>query len=108
MPACGAVSIHPDDLRRAFDIWWTDEYRLLELRGLLANIFPSWEATTFAKPLEAAVRDPDAVPCAQRSEDPVMQDVLEREWPHHEVLAAIDPTGAHSCLFSVRDHVRDE
>ena len=85
------LGVHPDDLRRSYEIWLTPEYGQLTLRGHLANMLPPWEEETFVKPLDAAVRDPEAVPYAIASSDGMMQRILREEWPHELVLAAVAP-----------------
>lgn len=85
------LSVSPDDLRRAYDIWWTPEYGTLRLSGVLANMLPGWERETYAKPLDAAVRDPQSVPYAVFSADDFLRRVLTEEWPHEQVLAAVAP-----------------
>lgn len=37
------VAIHPDELQKVFATWWTADYPLLELDGLLANQIPPWD-----------------------------------------------------------------
>ena len=83
------LGVHPDDLRRAYEVWWTDAYADLVLEGRLANMLPPWESETYAKPMLVAVRDPDAVPYAVGSTDDFLQSVLTEEWPHEAVLSAI-------------------
>jgi hypothetical protein len=83
------LGVHPDDLRRAFDVWWTQDYTGLQLEGRLANMLPPWESDTYARPLVAVVPNPDEVPYADSSSDESMQNVPGREWPHDAVLAAI-------------------
>lgn len=36
------AGVHPDDLQRAFRVWWAPEYENLRLDGLLANPIPPW------------------------------------------------------------------
>ena len=85
------LSVTPDDLRHAYEIWWQPEYASLWLRGALANMLPGWEAETYVKPLDAAVLDRDAVPYAVASTDAFMHRLLCDEWPHEAVLAAVAP-----------------
>lgn len=82
------VAVRPDDLRRAFATWWEPEYADLTLSGRLANPIPPWGL--LAVPVELAVRDPDQTPCCDRSPDPLLQVVLEREWDHPTVLGTVD------------------
>lgn len=85
------LSVHPDDLRRAYAAWPTPEYASLRLDGVLANMLPSWEQETYTKPLSAAVVDPEHAPYAESSPDDFMARVLADEWPHDLVLGAIAP-----------------
>ena len=36
------VGVDPDDLQRAFRVWWESEYENLRLEGVLANSVPPW------------------------------------------------------------------
>jgi hypothetical protein len=76
-------------LRRASDVWWGEGYPALRLDGLLANRLPPWEEETYGAALTARVRDVGQLPYAVASPDPVMQDILTRDWPHELVLAAL-------------------
>ena len=81
------VGVHPDDLRRAFDTWWTPEYVDLRLDGRLANALPTWEV--LGVPVTLAVTDPDTTPFCIRSPDHVLESVLTTEWDHEPVLAGL-------------------
>ena len=83
------LGVHPDDLRKAYELWWTEEYSGLKLEGRLANMLPPWESEIYAKPLNVVVRNRDEVPYADSSSDDFLQNVLTREWPHEHVLAAV-------------------
>jgi hypothetical protein len=83
------LSVSPDDLRRAWEVWWTPAYPELQLAGILANMLPVWESETYRKPLAAAVLDPDSTPYATDSEDAFMRRVLGEEWPHEPILEAL-------------------
>jgi hypothetical protein len=85
------LGVHPDDLRRAHEIWFKPEYSELELDGVLANMLPPWEDQTYRHPLRVAVRSPDEVPYAVESTDAELQHILTEEWPHEFVLAAVAP-----------------
>lgn len=78
------IAIHPDELQRAFSIWWTPEYETLELEGYLANGLPGWGG--LASPVRAVVRDPEHTPYVVSSVDAALTHVLVHEWPHEEVL----------------------
>ncbi|HEY7138869.1 MAG TPA: DUF2199 domain-containing protein [Methylomirabilota bacterium] len=81
--------VRPEDLRHAWEVWWTPEYAQLRLAGLLANMLPAWESHTYGKPLAIAVRDPESAPYAVDSSDDFMRRVLQDEWPHEPILDAI-------------------
>lgn len=85
------LSVHPDDLRRAWEVWMDDSYAQLRLRGVLANMLPGWESETYVKPVEAAVLNVEETPYAVDSPDDFMRRVIQDEWPHEFVLAAIAP-----------------
>ena len=85
------LSVRPEDLRHAWEQWWAPTYGSLRLNGLLANMLPGWESESYVKPLEAAVLDVEQVPYAVDSTDKFMRHVLQDEWPHEAVLAAVAP-----------------
>lgn len=74
------VAIHPEDLQRTFSVWWEPEYADLRLTGYLANAVGPWGMLGSA--VELAVNDAEQTPYIVGSPDPVLSDVLEREWPH--------------------------
>ncbi len=78
------VSIHPDDLQRTFAVWWEPEYADLELDGVLANSLPGWDL--FGAPVHLAVRNVDHTPYIVASPDRELGEVLQRSWPHEQVL----------------------
>jgi hypothetical protein len=81
------LGVHPDDLQRAFSIWWTPEYVDLRLDGRLANALPAWDL--LAAPAEAAVQNPEETPYIVDSSDPGLKKVLATVWPHDEILAGL-------------------
>ncbi len=85
------LGVHPDDLRRAWEVWRTPEYAELRLHGLLANILPSWGSASYGKPVETAVLDVDHVPYAVNSPDEFMRRVLQDQWPDDMVLHPTTP-----------------
>lgn len=89
------LSVHPGDLRRAWEVWRLPAYRELRLDGVLANRLPGWERESYGKPVQAAVLHADHLPYAVGSPDHAMRRVLLEEWPHDIVLAAPDdlPSG---------------
>lgn len=85
------LSVHPDDLRHAWEEWTAPTYGALRLGGVLANMLPGWESDTYVKPVEAKVLNIEEVPYAVSSPDDFMRRVLKDEWPHEFVLDAIGP-----------------
>ena len=85
------LGVHPDDLRRTYEIWNEPEYANLELDGRLANMLPPWEDKTYGRSLRATVRNADQVPYAADSSDTDLQSILTEEWQHEFVLAAVAP-----------------
>jgi hypothetical protein len=85
------LSVASDDLRRAWEVWTDPAYADLRLVGVLANMLPGWESETYVKPLEAAVLNVEQTPYAIDSPDDFMRRVIQDEWPHEQVLAAIAP-----------------
>lgn len=81
------VGVEPDDLKRAFDAWWSPEYAQLHLHGRLANALPAWEV--FGVPVSLAVTDVDATPYCVASTDAELQAILTTEWDHEPVLATL-------------------
>jgi hypothetical protein len=76
------LSVSPQDLRRAWEVWRLPSYADLRLDGVLANMLPGWEDDTYAKPVTASVLDVEQIPYAVDSQDPFMRRVLNDEWPH--------------------------
>lgn len=85
------MGVHPDDLRRAYDVWWEPGYQDLQLSGVLANMIPPFEDRTYRRPIEARVEDPDRIPIVVGSPDDDMADLLTTAWPHALVLDALAP-----------------
>jgi hypothetical protein len=81
------VSVHPDDLDRAFDTWWAPEYSQLRMDGRLANALPAWDVS--GATVRLAVTDPRATPYCVASSDSALSAVLTSEWDHEHVLAAL-------------------
>jgi hypothetical protein len=88
------LSVHPDDLRRAWEEWWGPAYSKLRIEGILANRLPPWEEETYRKLLTATPRVPNEIPYAASSADKRFQEILQREWDHDLVLEAVDRYGA--------------
>ncbi len=81
------VGVDPDDLQRAFRVWWEPEYENLRLEGALANSVPPWGL--LAAPVILAVKDPEHTPYCVSSSDHLLSRVLGQEWPHEDVLKAL-------------------
>ena len=61
------LGIGPEDLQRAFALWWSPEYASLRLFGALANeVVPG----VLGSAVEATVLDPDQTPYVTGSDDP--------------------------------------
>lgn len=81
------VAVHPDDLQRAFAVWWEPGYTDLRLDGFLANAVKPW--SLLYAPVSLAVRDPGHTPYCSASPDPDLSRVLQGEWPHEDILAQL-------------------
>jgi len=81
------VAIRPDELQRAFAVWWEPGYADLRLDGFLANAVQPW-GLLYA-PVSLEVRDPEHSPYCSASSDPELARVLADAWPHEEVLRAL-------------------
>lgn len=80
------ISIHPNELQRAYSIWWEPEYADLRLTGYLANNIKPWRL--LGAPVELAVRDTEQTPYCVSSPHQELSDILLYEWPH-EILDEI-------------------
>ena len=83
------LSVHPDDLRRAWEAWTDPSYAQLRLEGVLANMLPGWESQTYNVAVEAAVLNVEQTPYAVDSSDAFMRQVIRDQWSHEFVLSAI-------------------
>jgi hypothetical protein len=81
------LAVRPDDLQRAYAVWWEPEYRDLVLDGRLANELPVWGL--LAAHAQASVHDENETPWIDHSSDPLLARVLTERWPHDEVLGAL-------------------
>jgi hypothetical protein len=81
------LAVHPDDLQRAFRVWWEPDYANLVLDGRIANVVPPWGL--LAKPVRAVVRDTEETPYCDHSSDADVARVLSDEWPHPQILDAL-------------------
>jgi hypothetical protein len=74
------VGIRPEDLQRAYSIWWSPEYATLQLDGFLANRIAPWDV--LGAPVTLAVKDPEQAPYCVGSPHPDLSAVLHQQWPH--------------------------
>ena len=81
------VGIHPQELQRAFEVWFEPEYSDLRLDGFLANSIRPWGL--LAAPVSLAVRDPKHTPYCAASPDPQLSQVLSEQWPHEGILDSL-------------------
>lgn len=95
------LSVHPETLKQAWEAWTAPEYEQLRLQGILANMLPPWQSETYVKPLEAAVLNIEHTPYAVDSPDDFMRRLLQEEWPHEQVLAAVDASEGESRHYCV-------
>jgi hypothetical protein len=80
------LSVHPDDLRRAHQLWDDERYAGLVLDGYLANAIEPWGQEIYRAPARAAVRKIAHVPYLVNSVHPVLAKVLGQAWDRNEVL----------------------
>lgn len=81
------IGVHPDDLKRAYDIWWDPNYPSFKASGRLANALPGWGLLAASVDLE--VVDPEATPYCVRSADSQLGNVLSAEWDRMDVLSRL-------------------
>jgi len=81
------VGIAPQDLQKAFAVWWEAEYKDLRLDGFLANSVQPWGL--LAAPVSLAVRDPEHTPYCSESSHPRLAQVLRAQWPHDEIIDSL-------------------
>ena len=80
------LQVSEDDLRAAFEVFWSPDYPDLQLDGFLANAIEPWDV--LGAPVRASVRDPDALPYCTTSDHPTLRQVMTQEWPHSPIFAA--------------------
>ena len=85
------LGVHPDDLRRAYEVWTTEKYLDLVFDGVLANGLPPWIDETYRQPLLASVLTMDQIPYADGSDDTFVASLLTEEWAHDVVLPYLPP-----------------
>ncbi len=83
------LSVRPDDLKRAYEIWDTPGYAGLRLTGVLANAIDPWGTDLYQGFVTCEVRDPDELPYVTASAHPTLTRILETEWDRDEVLSHI-------------------
>jgi hypothetical protein len=82
------ISVHPDALQIAVEVWDQPTYLTLTIDGLLANAVPPWGL--LAAPVHAVARDRRHTPYCESSSDPLLTRVLTHEWPQHTIVTALD------------------
>lgn len=81
------VGVHPEELRRIYDTWWSPEYKDLVADGRMANRIAPWGL--LGMQIKLRVLDPDQTPYCVDSVDAVLQSVLTEEWEHGLVLPTV-------------------
>jgi len=81
------VGIDPQELQRAFAVWFEPEYQDLRLDGLLANSIQPWGL--LGAPVSLAVRDPEHTPYCSDTTDLQLSRVLTEQWPHEDILDSL-------------------
>jgi hypothetical protein len=82
------ISVHPDDLQKAADVWDTPAYANLGVLGVLANSIPPWGL--LAAPIHASVRSRQHTPYCDVSPNERVAKLLGEQWPHDVVLNGIE------------------
>jgi hypothetical protein len=82
------LSVHPEALQIAHEVWDQPAYLALTIDGVLANAVPPWGM--LAAPVHAVVRDRRHTPYCESSSDPLLTRVLTHEWPTHTIVTALD------------------
>ena len=98
------LSLDPDDLHRAREVWRTADYPDLELTGGLANAIKPWGQEIFAAPMRVAVRDPEHIPYIVESSNELLGRVITEEWDRDWVLGSL----AHALPVPIQRHVTAE
>jgi hypothetical protein len=83
------LEVRPEEFQHVKTVWTKPEYESLVLEGRLANALPIFGL--LGSPARATVADSDTKPLITSSTEPGLADVLDREWPHEEVLNALPP-----------------
>ncbi|MET7419938.1 DUF2199 domain-containing protein [Dactylosporangium sp. NPDC005555] len=83
------LSVHPDDLRHAREVWRTADYPSLELDGTLANAIQPWGQAILDAPVRVAVRKADEIPYVVASPHATLGRVIADEWDRDTVLGSL-------------------
>jgi hypothetical protein len=83
------LSVHPDDLRRAHQLWDDPRYAELTLEGYLGNAIEPWGQAIYRAPARAVVRNVAHVPYLVESADPDLARVISQAWDRDEVLGSM-------------------
>jgi hypothetical protein len=82
------LSVLPEALQVAQEVWDSPDYLAMTIDGVLANAVPPWGL--LATPVHAAVRERRHTPYCESSPDPLLTRVLTHEWPRHTIVTALD------------------
>lgn len=94
------LSVHPDQMRQAYEDWDTPAYAGLRLHGVVANAVKPWPAL-FGARARAEVRDINTLPYLVAEEGGLLSRVLTHEWDRDDVLSRI----WHALPISVQQQV---
>jgi hypothetical protein len=83
------LGVRPEELKTLWEIWESPEYLGHEFQGWCANAVPPWKQAVLAAPVIARPRKQDELPWVVSSSSELMQAILEREWPHEEILPGL-------------------
>ena len=86
------LGVDPDDMRHAFDVWWSPSYPELRLEGRFANTVEPWGL--LGTPVVATVIDDEHTPYCTESSDQTMATVLGTEWAHELILSTLPASHA--------------
>lgn len=81
------VAIREEDLRHAYETWWTPTYADLTIDGYLANDLLPFGLG--GRPVRIEVRDENTLPECTSSTDPELAHVMHTTWDHRTVLDAL-------------------
>lgn len=83
------LGVRDDDLRLAWEAWFSDAYRGLEFDGHLANAIAPWGDATLGAEVTARVLVDDELPYVVTSSNETIARMLSQEWPAADVLVGL-------------------